>query len=76
MGKTYRKASRWNKCGETEINDKMRDGKAYGRKYYAGEYPRNGWGDGWPRRKNGKNKQISSKKRRLDWERETDYEQY
>ena len=74
MGKTYRKASRWNKGGKTKINDKMRDGKAYGRRYIAGEYPKNGWGECFRRINGHKDKQISSKARRRDWEAETDYE--
>lgn len=76
MGKTYRKASCWNEGEETKINGKMRDGKARGRKYVAGEYPMNGWGERFRRRNNHKDKQISSKARRRDWEAETDYEQY
>ena len=76
MGKTYRKASRWNESEETKINGRMRDGKACGKKYDAGDYPMSGWEEYFPRRKNHRTKQISSKARRRDWEAETDYEQY
>ena len=68
MSKTYRRASRVNaRSAKIKVNDKVRDGKACGRKYDAGDYPKNGWEEYFHRRKSHKTKRVSSKARRRLW---------